>query len=278
MVEANNKVGNVVAFFISLALHSGAAYFAFLQFNKNETLFATKNEAPKMLAISLNQISPKTNNENSMQATQEQSAQEIEPQTPPEPIVEKSEEEVKEPPKSVEKKEPPKSKPKPNPKEKPKKIEKIEKIVEKEVEPPKEAKETKEEAKPAAALSPVPSSQNIANNEAVSHGGAPQSGQSDSSEAAQARTILGEIHAAILKHKKYPKRAVVARMEGRAKVRFVLNSRCNFEILQVVESSGYEFLDRHCINTIQKACVDFPEAANGMDVKVPIVFNLKDVK
>ena len=236
MVEANNKVGNVVAFFISLALHLGAAYFAFLQFNKDETLFATKNEAPRMLAISLNQISPKTNNENSMQATQEQGAQEIEPQTPPEPIVEKPEEEVKEPPKPVEKKEPPKPKTKTKPKEKPKKIEKVEKIIEKEV------------------------------------------GQSDSSEAAQARTILGEIHAAILKHKKYPKRAVVARMEGRAKVRFVLNSRCNFEILQIVESSGYEFLDKLCINTIQKACSDFPEAANGMDVKVPIVFNLKDVK
>ena len=267
-MATKNRVGNVVSFFISLALHLGAVYLAYtISAEKDETLLAEKDETLKMMTISLNQISPNINDKNSMQATQEVAPQPLiqpEPEAEPKP----------QPPKEEPKPEPEKPKTE-KPKPKPKKAEKVAQERPKE-EPLKE--QTEEQNKPVTPALAPPSSQNVANNEAVSQGGAPQSGQSKGDENAQARTILGEIHAAILKHKTYPKRAINSKMEGRAQVGFLLSAQCEFENLEILKGSGHDFLDRHALIIVKKACKDFPEKAIGMNLKVIIAFNLKDVE
>lgn len=274
MANTKNKIGNAVSFSISLALHLGAIYLAYaLADTQDETLLAEKDEAPKMLTISLNQISPTINNQNSMQATQELATQPVvtpEPEPVPELILEPVKEESRPEPIKPEKPKIEKPKPKKVAQERPKP-----KPVQ---EKPKEPQEQPKKPQPAPTPVALPSSQSVANNEAVSQGGAPQSGKSKSDERAQARTILGEIHAAILKHKTYPKRAINSKMEGRVQVGFLLTGQCEFEKLEVLKSSEHGFLDKHALSIVKKACKDFPQKAVGMNLKVIIFFNLKEVE
>ncbi|MCD8214007.1 MAG: TonB family protein [Campylobacter sp.] len=274
MAYAKNTYGNVIAFLISVAVHSVIVYFVFTTLT-NDIFFAQKQETKEAMAINLNQISLNNNSNSDMQASEMQSieanaaeqTQEIKKEEPKE----EPKEEVKEP--------------EPKPIEKPKKVVPIEKPKPKK---PKETKEvkaqetlTQETIKEPTSETPTPasapSSQNLADNEAVSQGGSKQSGVSSSLNQANARTILGEIQDAIFKHKTYPKRAIDGKMQGKIGVRFLLKSNCEFEILELTKSSGFDFLDNHALKIVKKACGDFPSEAVGMDIKVPIAFNLKHI-
>ncbi|ABS50403.1 TonB family protein [Campylobacter curvus] len=288
MTCTKNTYGNVISFFISAALHGLAVYLIFATF-KSDIFLAEKNEAPKAMAINLNQISPNDTSNNDMQASQVQTPesnaaeamQEVKQEEPPKEQVKEPEpvaqiQKPKEPEPIKE------QKPAPKPKPKPKKERVKEPLPEPAPRPPERIAQplptpTKEPSPMPPTPASAPSSQNLANNEAVNQGGSRQSGESASFDQASARTILGEIYGSILKHKTYPKRAINGKMEGRVGVRFLLKGRCDFEILEITQSCGHDFLDRHSLNTIKKACEDFPDEAIGMDIKVPIVFNLRDI-
>lgn len=243
-------------------------------------MLSKKDDDTKPISINLNQISTK-NAANDMQAMQEINTQESKPVETiqeveykeekieePEPIIEEKKEEVVE--KIIEKPAPKKVKKIPNKQKKEKKQKDIPVI--------KKVEEIKEEQEPPQEISPPsqPANTQIAQNEAVSYGGSTNLSNDDSSHEDGARkTILGEIYSAILKHKTYPKRAINTRLEGEVNVEFLLKSRCDFEILRISKSSGHQHLDRHSLHIVKRSCKDFPDSAVGMDIIVPIVFNLK---
>lgn len=229
---------NLLSCLISLFLHLGALFWICYH-NPYNTLFSLKNENDDMLVINLDQISPTLNQEN-MQAVQNISN---------EPTLE-NEEETKN---DIEKEEP--------------KIDKKSPMI---TTPQPKLKKPKRQKS-------VKSSQNLADNKAINLGGTTQSGQSNSQNKGSASNILGQIHAQILKHKSYPKRAINSQISAVTKLEFRLKGRCDFEFLKVVKSSGHEYLDRHSLNIIKKACKDFPSDATGIYVKVPMNYNFFEI-
>ncbi|MBR8463157.1 energy transducer TonB [Campylobacter sp. faydin G-24] len=267
MVNFAKRYNNAISFSLSLALHS--VFFGFgLYATKNNILMADRHETTKVMSIKLSQIS-NNNSQDELQASQKQAEQSIlaqavqevkPPNYEPEPIIEDIKE-IKEITKTQDKivkdvvKKPILKKPKPK-----KQLEIVKKKCKDHNEPSRKAS--------------TPASQSVANNETVNDGGSKQSGVLDANKQATAKTILGEVQAAILKHKTYPKRAKDGDMKGKIFARFKLKGYCEFEILKITKGSGYAFLDKHTLNIITNACKDFPLEAIGMDIMLPINFNL----
>lgn len=262
---------------ISFALHFGCAY-SFFAFAKDELALSKKDSDTRSISINLNQISTK-NIANDMQAMQEINTQQSqlsemkqdieykeEAMREPDPIVEDKKEEIIE--KIIEKPAPKKVKKIPKKQKKEKKQKDIPVI--KKTEEIKDEPATEEKSLPSQ-----PANTQISQNEAVSDGGSKSLSNDENSNSDGARqTILGQIYAAILKHKTYPKRAINTGLEGRVYVEFLLKDRCEFEILRISKSSGHQYLDRHSLHIVKRSCKDFPDSAVGMDIIVPILFNL----
>lgn len=262
---------------ISFALHFGCAYY-FFAFAKDELALSKQDSDTRSISINLNQISTK-NIANDMQAMQEINTQESKPVETiqeveykeekieePEPIIEEKKEEIVE--KIIEKPAPKKVKKIPKKQKKEKKQKDIPVI--KKTEEIKDEPATEEKSLPSQ-----PANTQISQNEAVSDGGSKSLSNDENSNSDGARqTILGQIYSAILKHKTYPKRAINTGLEGRVYVEFLLKDKCEFEILRISQSSGHQYLDRHSLHIVKRSCKDFPDSAVGMDIIVPILFNL----
>ncbi|WP_169776728.1 energy transducer TonB [Campylobacter mucosalis] len=246
---AQNRVGNIISFSISLFIH-GIAFMAFFGFftTLNKTLMAEKAVSEMAMSINLNQISTQNSNQN-MQATQTQSQKDIKSDEAVTQIEQKKLDEPK-----------PVIKPKKHNKPKPQ----------------------KEQIKPLTQDIPkttvVASSVAVAKNEAVAIGGTTQISNNNNDEKAAARNLIGEVYAAILKHKTYPKRAIATKTSGRTQVEFKAISKNEFEYINILKSSGYEYMDNHCKHILHHALKDFPDEAIGKNFKLAINFNLKDIQ
>lgn len=234
---SSTTFANMLAFSISLAMHLGILAYLYVVINENEILMSKKDETNKALSINLNQISLTKNRQEQDEMKAAQIAQ-----------------------------------PQPKPLPQPKKPEPKKKVVKKDSKKQIKVEKQKEQEKPQPQPVMTP---NIAKNEAINDGANQQISNSASNIQASAKNLLGEIYAAILKYKTYPKRAIDSKLEGKIVLEFKLKDRCEFDFLRLIKSSGSDYLDRHSIQIIKKSCVDFPDDAIGVYVKAPIVFNLK---
>ncbi|MGH1599942.1 TonB family protein [Campylobacter majalis] len=262
-MEKQNFAGNVISFIISFIFHAVILGFIFGVFTKNkpDTLMAQEPTHTKTMAINLNQISQKQSSE-SMQATQQSTVKEIKSDE----ILTQVEQKKIQAPKPIKK-----------PVEKIKSQQNPKKVVKIPTQEPEKIEQNKQSQEDVPKTTVAASSASTAQNQSVQSGGTIQSGKSEAENQASARTILGEIYAAILKHKTYPKRAIKAKSQGKVYVEFKAISQSSFEYLRVVKSSGSEFLDRHAEIILNKAVKDFPVEAIGKQFKVAINFNLKDI-
>lgn len=90
--------------------------------------------------------------------------------------------------------------------------------------------------------------------------------------------LIGEIYAALKKHMTYPKKALVRQIEGRVVVEFKLLDNGSFEYINVVQSSGSKILDNHAVHIVNLAKKSLPKDAVGLSIKVPIVFDIEQIK
>lgn len=85
---------------------------------------------------------------------------------------------------------------------------------------------------------------------------------------------LGEIRALLIQNLKYPKIAQKLRMQGEPQISFVLNADGSVETIEVVESSGFEILDKDAVLLIEKTAPRFPKPSESVQIRVPLSYVL----
>ena len=89
----------------------------------------------------------------------------------------------------------------------------------------------------------------------------------------QQEDITDAIQQAILRYKKYPKRAQRAEMQGTVIVGFSWSS-LGLANLKVLKPSQYALLNEYCLELIINASKDFPKVEQTVDITIPIGFEL----
>ncbi|AXP09313.1 energy transducer TonB [Campylobacter hepaticus] len=87
-------------------------------------------------------------------------------------------------------------------------------------------------------------------------------------------SILQEIQQAIQQVQIYPKQAIKMRMQGIVKVEFLWKKNKSLAELKILESSGYDLLDKNALKSILKASVFFPSYEKDLKIVLPIVYHL----
>ncbi len=88
------------------------------------------------------------------------------------------------------------------------------------------------------------------------------------------KELIAKIHKTILQYKSYPKRAKLMKIEGKVTIQFTLGADGKITNLIIVQSSKYPFLDKHSLQTIEKASVYFPNTQKPITMKIPIYYRL----
>lgn len=87
--------------------------------------------------------------------------------------------------------------------------------------------------------------------------------------------ILEKIQKAIEQAQIYPKAAQKMRLQGVVKVEFLWGENRTLSNLRIVESSGYDLLDKSALESIKKASLNFPHYDKNLKITLPIVYNFK---
>ncbi|HDZ5085454.1 TPA: energy transducer TonB [Campylobacter jejuni] len=86
--------------------------------------------------------------------------------------------------------------------------------------------------------------------------------------------VLKEIEQAIQQAQFYPRQAKKMRMQGTVKIEFLWKENKTLADLKIIESSGYDLLDKSALESIRKASVFFPSYENDLRIVLPISYNL----
>jgi protein TonB len=80
--------------------------------------------------------------------------------------------------------------------------------------------------------------------------------------------------------KRYPRVARDQSWQGRVEIRLAIGSSGEISVLSVRSSTGYELLDQHALEMIEraKALVQIPPALRGKEfsMDIPVVFSLRE--
>jgi len=85
---------------------------------------------------------------------------------------------------------------------------------------------------------------------------------------------IAKIRELISKHKRYPSIAIKMGAEGVSSVSFKLNPNGAVEDIKIAKSSGYSYLDKSSIQTIEEAAADMPKPHKTVTLIIPIEYRL----
>lgn len=86
---------------------------------------------------------------------------------------------------------------------------------------------------------------------------------------------LGEIKMILAQNLQYPKMAQKLKMQGDVKIAFLLERDGSITNIKVVESSGYDLLDRDAVELIEKTASKFPKPTQSVRISVPLSYVLR---
>lgn len=87
-------------------------------------------------------------------------------------------------------------------------------------------------------------------------------------------SLLKQIQKAIQQAQIYPKQARKMRMQGIVKVEFLWTKNKGLEDLKIIQSSGYDLLDKSALKSIRKASLYFPYYESDLRIVLPIAYEL----
>ncbi|MBM0637261.1 energy transducer TonB [Campylobacter sp. VicNov18] len=87
-------------------------------------------------------------------------------------------------------------------------------------------------------------------------------------------SLLKQIQQAIQQAQIYPKQARKMRMQGIVKVEFLWTKNKGLKDLKIIQSSGYDLLDKSALKSIRKASLYFPYYENDLKIILPIAYEL----
>ncbi|MCI4399703.1 MAG: energy transducer TonB [Campylobacteraceae bacterium] len=85
---------------------------------------------------------------------------------------------------------------------------------------------------------------------------------------------IAKIRELISKYKRYPNIAIKMGAEGVSSISFKLNPNGVVEDIRIVKSSGYSYLDKSSIQTIEEAAADMPKPHKAVTLIIPIEYRL----
>lgn len=88
------------------------------------------------------------------------------------------------------------------------------------------------------------------------------------------RLNIAKIRELISKYKRYPNIAIKMGAEGVSSVSFKLNPSGAVEDIKIAKSSGYSYLDKSSIQTIEEAAADMPKPHKAVTLIIPIEYRL----
>ncbi|HDZ5139612.1 TPA: energy transducer TonB [Campylobacter jejuni] len=90
--------------------------------------------------------------------------------------------------------------------------------------------------------------------------------------------LLKEIQKAIQQAQFYPRQAKKMRMQGTVKVEFLWKENKTLADLKIIESSGYDLLDKSALESIRKASLNFPQYNGDLRITLPIIYDFKTLR
>lgn len=90
--------------------------------------------------------------------------------------------------------------------------------------------------------------------------------------------VLKEIQKAIQQAQFYPRQAKKMRMQGTVKVEFLWKENKTLADLKIIESSGYDLLDKSALESIRKASLNFPHYNGDLRITLPIIYDFKTLR
>ncbi|EAI0804268.1 TPA: TonB family protein [Campylobacter jejuni] len=90
--------------------------------------------------------------------------------------------------------------------------------------------------------------------------------------------VLKEIQKAIQQAQFYPRQAKKMRMQGTVKVEFLWKENKTLADLKIIESSGYDLLDKSALESIRKASLNFPYYNGDLRITLPIIYDFKTLR
>lgn len=68
------------------------------------------------------------------------------------------------------------------------------------------------------------------------------------------------------------------RMQGTVKVEFLWKENKTLADLKIIESSGYDLLDKSALESIRKASLNFPHYNGDLRITLPIIYDFKTLR
>ncbi len=68
------------------------------------------------------------------------------------------------------------------------------------------------------------------------------------------------------------------RMQGTVKVEFLWKENKTLADLKIIESSGYDLLDKSALESIRKAFLNFPYYNGDLRITLPIIYDFKTLR
>lgn len=68
------------------------------------------------------------------------------------------------------------------------------------------------------------------------------------------------------------------RMQGTVKVEFLWKENKTLADLKIIESSGYDLLDKSALESIRKASLNFPYYNRDLRITLPIIYDFKTLR
>ncbi|HDZ4992046.1 TPA: energy transducer TonB [Campylobacter jejuni] len=90
--------------------------------------------------------------------------------------------------------------------------------------------------------------------------------------------LLKEIQKAIQQAQFYPRQAKKMRMQGTVKVEFLWKENKTLADLKIIESSGYDLLDKSALESIRKASFKFSTYNGDLRITLPIIYDFKTLR
>ncbi len=68
------------------------------------------------------------------------------------------------------------------------------------------------------------------------------------------------------------------RMQGTVKVEFLWKENKTLADLKIIESSGYDLLDKSALESIRKASLNFPQYNGDLRITLPVIYDFKTLR